>query len=123
MELNLEKTHIAVIGLGYVGLPLAIEFGKKYDVIGFDINISRVDELSRCEDHTREANIDDLKQASELKRTGSSIGLSFSSNIKDLPGANVFIVTVPTPIDAFNNPDLTPLIKASGTVGSVLKKG
>ncbi|MDP4203458.1 MAG: nucleotide sugar dehydrogenase [Bacteroidota bacterium] len=123
MELNLEKTHIAVIGLGYVGLPLAIEFGKKYDVIGFDINTSRVDELSRCEDHTREANIDDLKQASELKRTGSAIGLSFSSNIKDLNGANVFIVTVPTPIDAFNNPDLTPLIKASGTVGSVLKKG
>ncbi len=123
MKLNLEKTHIAIIGLGYVGLPLAIEFGKKYDVIGFDINTSRVDELSRCEDHTREANIEDLKQASELKRTGSAIGLSFSSNIKDLSGANVFVVTVPTPIDTFNNPDLTPLIKASGTVGSVLKKG
>ena len=117
MKINLESVHIAVIGLGYVGLPLAIEFGKKYDVIGFDINKNRVEELSRCEDHTREANIADLKQAVELKRSGNDKGLSFSSNVDALNKANVFIVTVPTPIDDFNNPDLSPLLKASGSVG------
>jgi UDP-N-acetyl-D-galactosamine dehydrogenase len=123
MKFDLENVHIAVVGLGYVGLPLAIEFGKKYDVIGFDINTHRVEELSRCEDHTREANIEDLRKASDLKRSGSAKGLSFSSDARDLCKANVFIVTVPTPIDSFNNPDLTPLLKASVTVGGALKKG
>jgi UDP-N-acetyl-D-galactosamine dehydrogenase len=123
MKFDLENVHIAVVGLGYVGLPLAIEFGKKYDVIGFDINTNRVEELSRCEDHTREANIEDLRKASDLKRNGNTAGLSFSSDVHDLRKATVFIVTVPTPIDSFNNPDLTPLLKASATVGSALKKG
>ncbi len=123
MKLDLENVHIAVVGLGYVGLPLAIEFGKKYDVIGFDINTNRVEELSRCEDHTREANIEELKKASDLKRNGNATGLSFSSDVHDLCKATVFIVTVPTPIDSFNNPDLTPLLKASATVGGALKKG
>ena len=81
MKFDLENVHIAVVGLGYVGLPLAIEFGKKYDVIGFDINTTRVEELSRCEDHTREANIEDLKKASDLKRNGNAAGLSFSSDV------------------------------------------
>ncbi len=123
MKFDLENVHIAVVGLGYVGLPLAIEFGKKYDVIGFDINTTRVEELSRCEDHTREANIEDLKKASDLKRNGNAAGLSFSFDVHDLCKATVFVVTVPTPIDSFNNPDLTPLLKASATVGSALKKG
>jgi UDP-N-acetyl-D-glucosamine/UDP-N-acetyl-D-galactosamine dehydrogenase len=123
MKFDLENVHIAVVGLGYVGLPLAIEFGKKYDVIGFDINTHRVEELSRCEDHTREANIEDLRKASDLKRNGNAKGLSFSFDVRDLCTANVFIVTVPTPIDSFNNPDLTPLLKASATVGGALKQG
>ena len=120
---SLDNVHIAVIGLGYVGLPLAIEFGKKFDVVGFDINAARVDELSKCEDRTREANLSDLRQAIDLKRSGKNIGLSFSSKQADLSTSNVFIVTVPTPIDSFNNPDLSPLLKASKTVGEVLKKG
>jgi len=120
---SLDNVHIAVIGLGYVGLPLAIEFGKKFDVVGFDINAARVDELSKCEDRTREANLSDLRQAIDLKLSGKNIGLSFSSKQADLSTSNVFIVTVPTPIDSFNNPDLSPLLKASKTVGEVLKKG
>jgi UDP-N-acetyl-D-galactosamine dehydrogenase len=123
MKQTLENVHIAVIGLGYVGLPLAIEFGKKYDVVGFDINTVRVEELNRCEDRTREAALIDLRQAIELKQSGHEYGLSFSSNVEDIKQSTIFIVTVPTPIDAFNNPDLTPLLKASTTVGSVLKKG
>lgn len=123
MKPELDNIHIAVIGLGYVGLPLAIEFGKKYDVTGFDINTHRVKELSRCEDHTREASMKDLQLAAELKRTTGTIGLSFSSDADDLRKSNVYIVTVPTPIDAFNNPDLTPLLKASATVGNTLNKG
>jgi len=120
---SLDNVYIAVIGLGYVGLPLAIEFGKKFDVVGFDINAARVDELSKCEDRTREANLSDLRQAIDLKLSGKNIGLSFSSKQADLSTSNVFIVTVPTPIDSFNNPDLSPLLKASKTVGEVLKKG
>jgi UDP-N-acetyl-D-galactosamine dehydrogenase len=110
--------RIAIIGLGYVGLPLAIEFGKKFNVLGFDINISRVDELKRGEDRTQEADLVGLKYAMGLT---SDAGLSFSSNIKDLENCNVYIVTVPTPIDQFKAPDLTPLIKASEMLGKVLK--
>jgi nucleotide sugar dehydrogenase len=121
---SLIETKIAIIGLGYVGLPLAIEFGKKYDVLGFDINASRVEELSMCIDRTQEANLQDLKLVTELKhRNKSQIGLGFSSNIDDLKHFNIFIVTVPTPIDQFKTPDLTPLINASKMLGSVLKKG
>ncbi|MHA8059799.1 nucleotide sugar dehydrogenase [Aquirufa beregesia] len=112
--MNLTDKKIAVIGLGYVGLPLAVEFGKIYSVLGFDINAQRVDELSRGIDRTLESNEEEIK---------SSIHLKFSSNIKDLSQYNVFIVTVPTPIDQFNAPDLKPLLLASEMLGSVLKKG
>lgn len=105
---------IAIIGLGYVGLPLAVEFGKKFEVLGFDINAQRIQELSTGLDRTREV------ETSELV---VSTGLTFTTRLEDLGEANVFIVTVPTPIDEFKKPDLTPLIKASETVGKVLKRG
>ncbi|MDB5001944.1 MAG: nucleotide sugar dehydrogenase [Mucilaginibacter sp.] len=112
---------IAIIGLGYVGLPLAIEFGKKYKVVGFDINNTRIIELLLGIDHTLEA---DPHELSENSRTDSEgLGTFFTFDKNDLKGCNVFIVTVPTPIDQYNNPDLTPLIKATETVASVLKKG
>jgi UDP-N-acetyl-D-galactosamine dehydrogenase len=105
---------IAVIGLGYVGLPLAIEFGKKFDVLGLDINVERIEELKRGYDKTKETNEEGIK---------SSLNLIFSSNSNDLINYNVFIVTVPTPINQFKSPDLTPLLKASETIGKFLKKG
>jgi len=109
-----EFKTIAVIGLGYVGLPVAVEFGKKQSVIGFDINERRIGELRKGMDVTREVSSDDLAHASNLK---------FTSNVDDIKIANIYIVTVPTPIDLANRPDLQPLIKASQTVGSVLKPG
>lgn len=118
-----ENAKIAVIGLGYVGLPLAIEFGKKYDVLGFDINSERVEELKKGKDRTQEANLEDLEAVIEQKKSSSVLGLSFSSNKEDLKQYNTFIVTVPTPIDEFKAPDLTPLIKASEMLGNILKKG
>lgn len=105
---------IAVIGLGYVGLPLAVEAGKKYNTTGFDINVQRIDELKNGIDRTREVSPEELKSSKEF---------SISSNIDDLNPANFYIVTVPTPINEFKQPDLSPLISASGTVGKVLKKG
>ncbi len=117
----LQNKEIAIIGLGYVGLPLAIEFGKKYKVLGFDIKQDRINELSKGEDSTKEANIDDLKQVTTPG--SSSIGLTFSCTVSDLSNYNVYIVTVPTPIDQFKAPDLTPLLKASEMLGKVLKKG
>jgi UDP-N-acetyl-D-galactosamine dehydrogenase len=119
-----DNAKIAIIGLGYVGLPLAIEFGKKYNVLGFDINVERVQELSEGRDRTLEANVADLERVINLKREGKdAIGLGFSSNREDLNAYNTFIVTVPTPIDQFKAPDLRPLIKASEMLGSVLKTG
>lgn len=118
-----DNFKIAIIGLGYVGLPLAIEFGKKYRVIGFDINPSRIDELNNAHDKTNEADIAGMKYATELIKKGGGLGLTFSSNIIDLTNCNVFIVTVPTPIDQFKAPDLTPLLKASEMLGKVIKKG
>lgn len=119
-----EKAKLAIIGLGYVGLPLAIEFAKKYDVLGFDINTSRVNELNQSKDRTQEANLDDLiNVTAEKKKDKFKTGLSFSSNKEDLTKYNTFIVTVPTPIDQFKSPDLTPLIKASEMLGSILKSG
>ena len=109
----LENKVIAVIGLGYVGLPLAVEFGKKYKVIGFDINTNRINELSRGEDNTLEIN---SKQINESKK------LEFSSDIDYLKSAQIFIITVPTPIDIAKRPDLRPLIKSSEMVGRLLKK-
>jgi len=121
--MELKNRTIAVIGLGYVGLPLAIEYGKKYRVIGFDIFKARVEELERGEDHTLEADLVGMKQARELFKSTGKIGLSFTSNPEELKQVNTYIVTVPTPIDRFNNPDLTPLIKASETIGKTLNKG
>src|SRR5450432_4573876 len=116
-----SKHFIAVIGLGYVGLPLAVEFAKKYPVIGFDINNSRIEELRKGHDHTLEIEDNDLKKVLCAKPV--SAGLYCSNNIADLGSCNYYIVTVPTPTDRFNHPDLGPLYRASETVGKVLKKG
>ena len=107
---------ISIIGLGYVGLPLAVVFSRKYKVIGFDIASLRIEELKRGYDRTLEVEENELKEA--IKRE-----LEFTNNLEDIKKANIHIVTVPTPIDKHKNPDLTPLIKASESVGSVLKKG
>lgn len=121
--MNISESKIAIIGLGYVGLPLAIEFGKKYAVLGFDINQSRIHELTEGKDRTNEADLVGLKQATDLHAQTGKIGLSFSSITADLAACTVFIVTVPTPINNFKAPDLTPLIAASTMIGKVLKKG
>jgi len=123
MVKRLEQSKIAIIGLGYVGLPLAIEFGKKYAVVGFDINRERIEELSRGEDRTKEADMEGLMCAMELFCSGEGNGLSFSSDTGDLLACNIYIVTVPTPINQFKSPDLSPLLKASEMLGKVLKKG
>ena len=112
--MNLEKLKIAIIGQGYVGLPLAIEFGKKYLTIGFDVNINRVEDLKNGFDFTNEASSDQIKSADKLM---------FSSDLSDIKDCNVFVVTVPTPIDEFKTPDLEPLKTASKMLGKVLKKG
>lgn len=121
--MKLQNRKVAVVGLGYVGLPLAIEFGKKYRVLGFDINPERVLELQRGEDSTLEADLVGMREATELYKKDLGIGLSFACYPEKLRNFNVFIVTVPTPIDEFNNPDLTPLLKASAMIGQVLKEG
>ena len=108
------KDKIAIIGQGYVGLPLAIEFGKKYLTIGFDINADRIDELKKGIDHTNEATPEQLSSARQL---------TFSANINDIKECNVYIVTVPTPIDEYKTPDLKPLEMASKMIGGILKKG
>ena len=111
---NLENTKIAIVGLGYVGLPLAVEFGKHYDTLGFDINAARIDELRAGRDSTLEVDAAELAAATRLR---------FSASLDELRGCNVYIVTVPTPIDSAKRPDLTPLVKASETLGKVLKPG
>lgn len=111
--LDINNIKIAVIGLGYVGLPLAVEFGKHLPVVGFDINASRIEALCAGTDHTLEVSDEELTQASHL---------NYSSDIEALKDCNFFIVTVPTPIDDYKQPDLTPLIKASEAIGSLLKK-
>ena len=121
--MNLQEKQIAIIGLGYVGLPLAIEFGKKYKVLGFDINNGRIEELKNGKDRTNEANLEGLQFAMNLAIESDKVGLTFSLNIEELKSYNVFIVTVPTPIDQFRAPDLTPLLKASEMLGKILKKG
>jgi UDP-N-acetyl-D-galactosamine dehydrogenase len=117
----MENTRIAIIGLGYVGLPLAVEFAKKYEVIGFDINQPRIEDLRDGEDSTLEIETKDLSAVLQLE-TGK-IGLFLTSNLQELSRANTYIVTVPTPIDANKKPDLTPLYKASQTVAEVLEAG
>lgn len=111
---TIETAQLAVIGLGYVGLPLAAEFGKKRAVLGFDINEARIAELGNGVDSTCEVSADELREAQSLR---------FSSRSEDLASCNTYIVTVPTPIDAHNRPDLTPLVRASETIGRVLKAG
>jgi len=111
---NLEEARIAIIGLGYVGLPLAVEFGKKYDTVGFDIRAARVDELRAGKDSTLEVDAEELSSARRLR---------CSHALEDLRDRNVYIVTVPTPIDAAKRPDLGPLIKASQMLATVLKRG
>lgn len=121
--MNTKRKNIAIIGLGYVGLPLAIEFGKKFPVLGFDIDKSRIDELSFGKDRTKEADLDGLRFAMNLSVESKEIGLKFSSKVEDLNSYNVYIVTVPTPIDKFKAPDLGPLLMASEMLGKVLKIG
>lgn len=110
---SLETTCIGIIGLGYVGLPLAVEFSKKLPTVGFDLKAERVEELRRHTDSTREVSSDELRQAEALR---------FTDSMEDLRDCNVFIVAVPTPIDSNKRPDFKPLIKASGSVARVLKK-
>jgi UDP-N-acetyl-D-galactosamine dehydrogenase len=112
--MNLAEIRLSIIGLGYVGLPLAVEFGRKRPVGGFDINQKRIDELKSGHDFTLETTQEELAAAKHL---------NYTTNIDDLRACNCFIVTVPTPIDEYKRPDLTPLIKASETVGKVLKAG
>jgi UDP-N-acetyl-D-galactosamine dehydrogenase len=111
---SLQNIKIAIIGLGYVGLPLAVEFGRKRTVVGFDINPTRITDLKAGKDFTLETSHEEITAAKHL---------SFAQHSEDLTACNVFIITVPTPIDLYNRPDLTPLIKASETVGKVLKQG
>jgi UDP-N-acetyl-D-galactosamine dehydrogenase len=111
---DLERARIAIIGLGYVGLPLAVAFGRRYATVGFDINRDRIAELERGEDHTREVDGEELRRAERL---------SYTADPSALAECNVFIATVPTPVDEHKRPDLTPLIKASETIGKVLKRG
>ncbi len=118
--MDFNKSKIAIIGLGYVGLPLAVEFAKKFSVIGFDIDSARVEELNKGTDSTLEVSDENLE--SVLNRSLGN-GLLLSSDKNDLKDSTVFIVTVPTPVDKNNRPILTPLIKASETIGKVLKKG
>lgn len=115
-------TKIAVIGLGYVGLPLARLFATKYVVVGFDINKGRVNELLSGHDHTLEVE-DGILQSVLKKQSDENIGLYCSYNIDDIKNCNYYIITVPTPVDKNNRPDLTPLYKASETVGEVINKG
>jgi len=114
---------IAIIGLGYVGLPLAIEFAKKYHVIGYDINKQRVEELNSGKDSTYEADIENMIYVMNLKKSSNEKGLSFSYKEEDLRSANTYIVTVPTPIDENNSPDLSHLINASEMIGRIISKG
>ena len=108
------KQKIAVIGLGYVGLPLAVEFGKKFEVVGFDIDVNRIEQLNRKYDRTKEVSLADMTDAKFL---------NISANQETLRSANIFIVTVPTPIDKFKTPNLKPLLEASKMIGGFLKRG
>jgi UDP-N-acetyl-D-galactosamine dehydrogenase len=114
MSFSLEKATIGVIGLGYVGLPLAVEFGKKYQTLGFDINQARISELLAGHDDTLEVSDEELKEAPFM---------SYSYTVDDLKKCNVYIVTVPSPIDEHKQPDLTPLVKASEMLGKVINQG
>jgi UDP-N-acetyl-D-glucosamine/UDP-N-acetyl-D-galactosamine dehydrogenase len=111
---NLHKCRVGIVGLGYVGLPLALEFGKHFDTVGFDVKPKRIRELKAGRDSTREASPQELRSASRLQ---------FTTRLQDLKACGVMVVTVPTPIDEFKRPELTPLMRASESIGKVLKKG
>ncbi|SFK49617.1 Vi polysaccharide biosynthesis UDP-N-acetylglucosamine C-6 dehydrogenase TviB [Rhodanobacter glycinis] len=111
---SLDNAKIAIIGLGYVGLPLAVEFGKQFDVMGFDIHAARIEQLRAGVDHTQETSAEELASASKLR---------YTTDLEALCDCTVFIVTVPTPVDEIKRPDFTPLIKASQSIGKVLKRG
>ncbi|MBI3776351.1 MAG: Vi polysaccharide biosynthesis UDP-N-acetylglucosamine C-6 dehydrogenase TviB [Gammaproteobacteria bacterium] len=111
---NLDQTRIGIIGLGYVGLPLAVEFGKSIPTVGFDINTKRIEELKSGKDHTLEVSPEEMKEATKI---------SYTNDLQTLKTCNFFIVTVPTPVDEFKRPDLRPVESASRTLGQVLKKG
>jgi UDP-N-acetyl-D-galactosamine dehydrogenase len=124
--MKVKNSKIAIIGLGYVGLPLAVEFARKYTTYGFDISVSRVIELNKGIDATLEVESDDLKSVLRPNTTeldGTKYGLTLTTAITDISDCNVYIVTVPTPIDSYKRPDLGPLISASTTIGKVLAKG
>lgn len=114
MSVTFDNLKIAIIGLGYVGLPLAVEFGKKNKTVGFDINQARIDELTSGEDSTLECSSEELEEAAYL---------SYTANLEELKDCNFYIVTVPTPIDGHKQPDLTPLVRASEALGSIVSKG
>ena len=109
----MNKKQIAVIGLGYVGLPLAVEFAKKREVIGFDINKDRISDLENGIDITGELNEQELKE---------NLSITYTTNLDDLKECNIFIITVPTPIDKHKRPDLTPLEKSSASIGKIIKE-
>ena len=113
-KITSKNLKVGIIGLGYVGLPLAVEFGKKYHCIGFDVNDERISQLKQSIDKTFELTSDDIDDAKHL---------NFTSEIEDIKKSNIYIVTVPTPIDNDNNPDITFLIKASEMIGTILDKG
>src|SRR5690606_25063260 len=126
--MNYQKQKIAIIGLGYVGLPLAIEFAKYFSVTGFDLDTARIREIENGIDRTNEADLDELRlvvceDINNERRVSTEQGLRFSNNIDDIRNAAVFIVTVPTPINKHNAPDLGQLLKASEMLGSILKRG
>jgi len=114
MSFSLEKLNIGIIGLGYVGLPLAVEFGKKFNTVGFDINEKRIDELRTGNDSTLECSPEELLESTDL---------TYTANVGELKACNVYVVTVPTPIDEHKQPDLTPLVKASEMLSKVISKG
>jgi UDP-N-acetyl-D-galactosamine dehydrogenase len=111
---NLRKCRVGIVGLGYAGLPLAVEFGKHFETVGFDVKPERIRELKAGRDSTREASPEELRSASRLQ---------FTTRLQDLKRCGVMVVTVPTPIDEFKRPELKPLIRASESIGKVLKKG
>ena len=121
--MKLNNIKIAIVGLGYVGLPLAVEFSKRFNVIGFDINEQRINELLDFKDKTNELEAENLKKALSPTKRKKNTGLSLTSSLSHLSSCSVFIITVPTPIDRFKAPNLSPLLDASSMVGSVLKKG
>ena len=113
MSIKLQELKVAIIGLGYVGLPLAVEFGKNREVIGFDINVERIDQLKESHDYTLEVSKDDIQNAKYLK---------FTNDVNNIIECNCFIVTVPTPIDKNKKPDLLPISNATQMISKILKK-